>query len=162
CCSTVAAGACRTSSRAPSSSTRTSRTSRRANRNRHPADGAEPVLVVGQLNVPDPGGSPAVPTARNRVDRPPSDRAEEGGVVGHPEPDAAAGHHADVRSQRGERFGDGCVDTAVHEPERLSDVLHDGNVSTNELLACFVDLEPVVTVERGRLHLPHLPAKWEA
>jgi hypothetical protein len=82
------------------------------------------------------------------MDRPLADRAQKGGVVRHPEADAASGHDADVRPKRRERFRDRRVDAAVYEPERLGDLFHDGNVGSNELIARLVDLEPIVTVER--------------
>ena len=88
-----------------------------------------------------------MPPPRRRVDRPLAERTQEGGVIRHPETDAASRHDADVRPERGERFRDRRIDAAVHEPEWLGDVSLDRNVRTNELFTGFIDLEAVVTIE---------------
>ena len=136
--------------------------SQRPHRDRDAADGAQPAVVVLQLDVPDPGRPPAVDAARGRVDRPLADRAQERRVVRHPEADVPVGHNADVRPERGERLRDRRMDAAVHEPDRLQHVLAHRNVRANELVGGLVDLEPVVAVERGRLGFPRRVAKCEA
>ena len=57
------------------------------------------------------------------------------------------GQDADVRPHRSERFGDGRMDAAVHEADRLEHVLAHRNVPANDLIRGLVDLQPVVPVE---------------
>ena len=97
-----------------------------ADRDRHPTDRAQTAVVVGELDIPDPGRPPA--DGRGARSRGSSllDRAQEGRVVRHAEADIAIRHDADVRPHRGERFRDRRVDAAVHETERLQDVLRTG------------------------------------
>ena len=68
-------------------------------------------------------------------------------MVRHAEPDVALGYDADIRPERGEGLRDRRVDSTVHEPDRLQQVLANRNVGADDLVGRLVDLEPVVTVE---------------
>src|SRR3954454_9732285 len=54
-----------------------------ANRDGHPRGRAAAALVVGDVDVPDPGRAAAVQRSALGVDRALADRAQEGGAVGH-------------------------------------------------------------------------------
>ena len=114
---------------------------------------SRPVVVL-QLDVPDPGRPPAVDAARRCMDRPLADRAQERRVVRHPEADVPVGHDADVRPERRERLGDRRMDAAVHEPDRLQQVLAHRNVRAHDLVGRLVDLEPVVAGRTGTTGIP--------
>jgi hypothetical protein len=60
---------------------------------------------------------------RAGVDRPGADRAQERCLVGQPHRRVALGHDGDRRAGRRERLGDRSEDAAVHEPERLAQLV---------------------------------------
>ncbi len=101
----------------------TKSSSTRAHRNRHPDEGAGAPLVVAHLHVPDPGRAAPVPGACDRVHVALGDRAQEGGAVrlshrGHPvTTDRQPG------GGRADALGQHRVDTPVHDPEGLADVV---------------------------------------
>src|SRR5687767_6636964 len=85
----------------------------------HAGEGAEAALVVGEVDLPQPGRAALVPAARLGVDRSARDRAKEAGLVGHADRDVALrvdgaegrlGRHA---------LGHRGVDTAVDYAHRL-------------------------------------------
>jgi hypothetical protein len=98
---------------------------RRPHRDRHPRHGAEVAGVVADLDVPQPRRAAAVERSRVHVDRAGGDRAQEAGAVGEPHRVHPLLVHAEVGAHRRERLGDGRVEAAVDEPERLQQVIPD-------------------------------------
>ena len=70
---------------------------------------------------------------RLRVDRAAADRAQERGVVRHPEPDHAVGEDAERRPVGGERLRDRRVDAAVDDPGRLPVLVLHEHAAAHEL-----------------------------
>ena len=114
----------------------------RSYRDGHPDEGADAVRVVGDLDVPDPGGSALVAGAGDGVDMPLGDRPQEGGAVrlahgGHsllPDPEPGG--------RRAHALGHRRVDAAVDEPDRLADVVGDRHPRADLVRAGFQVLEP--------------------
>src|SRR5688572_5873838 len=75
-------------------------------RDRHPAHGAQPLVVVGEAHVPDPRGAAAVDWRALSVHVSLSGRPEEVGRVGLSNGEVAVGRHRPVRGGRDHRLGE--------------------------------------------------------
>ena len=69
------------------------------------------------------------------MDGPAPDGAQERSLIRHSETELALGGHTVVRAERSEPLRDRRIDAAVHEPNRLCDVLEHGDAATHELVA---------------------------
>ena len=78
---------------------------------------------------------------------PVDDRAQERRLVGRAHRRVALGHDDDRRAERRERLGDRREDAAVDEPERLAQLVADGDLGAHELVGELEHLEAVERVE---------------
>ena len=101
-----------------------------AHGDRHARERAQPLVVVEEVDLPHPGGSPAVPGPRDGVDRPAGDRSHEAGLVGEAHGHGGAlGVDGEEGGGRAHVLGDRRVHAAVDQSgglEQLGTDLHLG------------------------------------
>ena len=95
----------------------------RANGDGHPDQGAGAPLVVGDLDVPHPGGAAAVAGAGNGVHVALGDRPQERGAVRLPHRDHAVAVDRPPGGGRADALRHRRIDAGVHEPGGLADAV---------------------------------------
>ncbi len=97
----------------------------RPHRDRHAAEGADLLLVVEHLDLPDPGRAALGACPGDRLDGAFSDRAQERGVVRHAHRDHVVVLDRVVGGRGGEALGECGVDAAVDDAVGLEVALGD-------------------------------------
>ncbi len=118
-----------------------------ANRDGHADEGAEAALVVGDVDLPDPGRAAAVAAAGDGVDRAFDDRAQEARLVREALGGLALAVHLHPRRHRRHRLGDRREDAPVDEAGGLAQLVAHLDLRADLLVAVAEQLESVEAVE---------------
>jgi hypothetical protein len=124
------------------------RSSYRSDGERDAADGAQPVVLIADVDVPEPCRPPLVHCSSGGFQGSAADWPDEAGRILHPKRDLAALADDRVRSMRCDCLADRRIDAAVNDTGRLEMVRPDLEATNHPASPHQVQLQPTEIIKR--------------